>query len=267
MKTLTFILSLCFCLLTTTHAMAADKEYIISKGDTLTIGVWGEPELSVSAVVRPDGKISLATIGDMKVAGMTTRALAARITTALSELLFNPQVYVAVNNFPSNNMLVYGPGTASSVIPLNGKTTLLQILSLINPGFTADLTNSYLEREGKKIATNFDDLYRKGFGEQANLEVLASDKLFIPLKPNLIVYIEGAVNNPTSLVLTEGLTILQAIHQAGGFSKFADPNDTVVTRNNERIVVRLSDLIDDGDMTQNILLQGGDLVVVDTSWF
>ncbi len=267
MKRIMFILSLFVCLLAVSPAHAAEKEYIISKGDMLTIGVWGEPELSTSAVVRPDGKISLATIGDMTVVGLTTRALRNRITSSLTELLFNPQVYVAVNEFPSNNMIVYGPGTASAVVPLRGKTTLLQILSSLNPTFTADLSQAYLERDGQKIASNFEDLYRKGIGEESDLEVLASDRLFIPLKSNFIVYIEGAVNSPTSLPLTDGMTVLQAIHQAGGFSRFADPNDTIITRNNERIIVRLSDLIDDGDMSQNILLQGGDLVVVDTSWF
>ncbi len=272
MKKFTLVFTLLFIFLSTFGtALAADKEYIIGKGDALSIKVWGEPELSTEAVVRPDGKISLPNIGEMTAAGITPRTLRHRITAALTDLLFNPIVSVAVNSFPANSMLVYGPGTTSGVIQLSGKTSLLHILTNVKPDFTADLTNAYIERNGEKIASDFETIYKEGKGELAKLEILAGDRLFIPKKENLLVFIEGAVNSPTSIPLTTEMTILEAIHKAGGFNKFADPNETVITRqvngNVERIVVRLEDLINEGDLSQNIHLQAGDLIVVDTSWF
>ncbi len=270
-KLLLTLTALCVFVVTVSTAYAANKEYILGKGDSLTIRVWGEPELSSAPIVRPDGKISLPGIGEMKAAGISPRQLQGRITEALKELVFNPLVSVSVNTFPANSIIVYGPGTVSAVIPLTGKTTLLQILSSIRPDNNADLASAYLERNGSKIATNFETLFKKGTGEQANLEVLARDRLFIPLNPQRLVFVEGAVGRPTSLPYRDDMTILEAIHQAGGFTKFADRNSTVITRQGanglERISVRLSDFINDGDITQNVKLQGGDLIVVDTSWF
>ncbi len=252
-------------------AQAAEKAYVIGKGDSLTITVWGEGELSSQVVVRPDGKISLPGIGEMKAAGVTPRQLQGRITGALTELVFNPVVSVSVNTFPANSMVVYGPGTVSNVIPLVGKTTLLELLSRVRPDNNADLSKAYLEREGQKIASDFEKLFKEGTGELANLEVLASDRLFIPKSTTSLVFVEGAVGRPSSIPFTDNMTILQAIHQAGGFTKFADRNETIITRTNEhgteRIIVRLSDFINKGDTTQNIPLKGGDLIVVETSWF
>ncbi len=249
----------------------ANEGYIIGKGDSLTITVWGEQELSTNVVVRPDGKISLPNIGEMTAAGVSPNNLRARISYALKEILFNPIVSVSVNSFPANSVIVYGPGTVSGVFPIQGKSTLLQILSSVKPAFQADLKNAYLERNGEKIASDFESLYKEGVGENADLEILAADRLFIPLKDNLVIFVEGAVNSPKSIPYTSEITILEAIHLAGGFSKFAKPNKTIITRktnnNVERINVRLSDLIDEGDMSQNITLQGGDLIVVDTGWF
>ncbi len=268
MKKIIFVLSVLLVFIVSSGTVfAAEKEYLIGKGDSLTIRVWGEPELSSAVIVRPDGKISLPNIGELKVIGITPRALRHRIASALTEYIFNPVVSVSVNSFPSNSVIVYGPGTNSATIPLNGKTSLLQLLSNIRPGVNADLENAYLERDGKKIAENFDKLYKEGDENLASIEILASDKLYIPKKPNLLVFIDGAVGRPTSIPFVEDMTVLEAIHKAGGFTKFADPNETVITRNSERIVVRLDDLINDGDMSQNVTLQGGDLIVVDTSWF
>ncbi|NOZ25516.1 MAG: sugar ABC transporter substrate-binding protein, partial [Nitrospirae bacterium] len=43
--------------------------YLIGDGDTLQISVWGEPELSASTIVRPDGMITLPAVGDIKASG------------------------------------------------------------------------------------------------------------------------------------------------------------------------------------------------------
>ncbi len=272
MKKIVLLFSLLLTIiLSTSINIASANEYIIGKGDSLSIRVWGEPELSAEVVVRPDGKISLPNIGDMTAAGITPRSLRSRVANALKEILFNPIVSISVNTFPANSMIVYGPGITSTVLPLQGKTTLLHVLSNIKPSFTADLANAYIERNGEKVASNFEEVFTSGVGELASFELLANDRLFIPKKENSFVFVEGEVNNPTSLPYTHNMTILEAIHSAGGFTKFADPNDTIITRmvngKVERINVNLSDLIEDGDLSQNITLRSGDLIVIDSSWF
>ncbi len=272
MKKVTSIFTiLCVFMVLLSTAHAAQKEYIIGKGDSLSIRVWGEGELSTEAMVRPDGKISLPGIGEMQAAGVTPRQLQARITAALRELVFEPLVSVSVNTFPANSIIVYGPGTVPAVIPLHGKTTLLQVLSSIRLDHNSDLVGAYLERDGQKIASNFQMLLKEGKDNQANMELLASDRLFVPKSEARFVYVDGAVNGPKSIPYTDKMTILEAIHLAGGFTKFADRNATIITRQGnggtQRLTVRMADLISNGDMSQNVTLQGGDLIVVETSWF
>ncbi len=254
----------------TSPAWGAEKEYVIGKGDVLSIQVWGEESLSSQAVVRPDGRISLPGVGSVQTAGLTSSQLGRSIAGKLSELVHAPTVSVVVHSFPNNSVVVHGPGVQSAVVPIQGKITILQLLSQISPDNNADLENAYLERDGMRIASNFRALFQKGkVGE--NPELKAGDRLFVPLKENRMVFVEGAVNRPSPLQHYDGMRILEAIHFAGGFTKFADRNETVVLRNGpfgqQTIVVKLHDLTEKGDFSQNIPIEGGDIIVVKKSWF
>lgn len=261
-----------FCLsLAAGMVMAAAGEYIIEKGDVLSIQVWGEESLSADTVVRPDGIISIPGIGDVQASGSTTTQLQAHIAKKLRSLVYEPMVSVAVHSFPNNSIVVYGPGTRSQVLPLVGKTTILQVLAKIQPDNNADLANAYVERGNQRIATNFDPLFKKGLRETSDIEILAGDRLFIPLREARLVFVEGAVGRPSSLPHYEGMTVMEAIHGAGGFTKFADRNSVTITRmspeGKESLLVRLHDFATQGDFSQNVPVHGGDIIFVKMSWF
>ena len=57
---------------------ASVEEYRIGVDDRVQVTVWRNPELSVTAPVRPDGKISVPLIGDVEAGGQpgALRALA-----------------------------------------------------------------------------------------------------------------------------------------------------------------------------------------------
>ncbi len=74
----------------------SSEAYIIGVGDQLQVNVWGNSQLSVSATVLPDGKISMALIGDVLAADSTTVSLAENIKVRLIEYIKNPQVTVTV---------------------------------------------------------------------------------------------------------------------------------------------------------------------------
>jgi polysaccharide biosynthesis/export protein len=58
---------------------------------------------------------------------------------------------------------------------------------------------------------------------------------------------------------------------AKGLSQFADGNDAVIMRRVsggiERFSVRADDLLNDGDLSQNVLLKPGDTLYVPEAWF
>jgi len=80
------------------------------------------------------------------------------------------------------------------------------------------------------------------------------------------VRVIGKAADPTALAYRSGMTLLDAIIEAGGLSRQADGNGTVILRRTEtgyqEIPVRLSDLVRDGDSRANVALQPGDVVVI-----
>ena len=83
------------------------------------------------------------------------------------------------------------------------------------------------------------------------------------------VKVVGQVTQPRSLPFRSGMTVLDAVLEAGGMGQFAAGNRAKIVRTESgktvEIKVRLSDLVDDGDLTQNVALQPGDLIVIPES--
>ncbi|EAR56451.1 putative capsular polysaccharide transport protein [Photobacterium sp. SKA34] len=75
------------------------------------------------------------------------------------------------------------------------------------------------------------------------------------------VYVTGSVKCPGEQAITDkALTLLLAINKAMGFSADADWHNVTVTRNNNVIHLSAYDLIQNGDLTQNILLKNNDII-------
>ena len=73
------------------------RPYKIGPGDVLEVNVWKEPEASVlTAVVRPDGMISLPLIKEVKASGQTPTSLQDAIAQRLSKLIKDADVTVVV---------------------------------------------------------------------------------------------------------------------------------------------------------------------------
>ena len=245
-------------------------DYIIGEGDVVSVHVWGESELNVTTKVRPDGKISIPGIGDVVATKHTAEDLSAILKERLSVLLKSPIVTVSLVESVNSKVFVVGGGVESTVYDLQQRTTLLQLLASLGSLELADLHKSYLYRGGKIVMTDFYDLFTNGdFGKDAELQ--SGDTVYVPVKYDQNVYVVGAVGAPKPIFWREGLTVLDAILMAGNFNKFADENKTQVVRKKdgkqEIINIRGGDLINKGDMTQNVELSPGDYVIVKESFF
>ncbi len=75
------------------------REYRIGLGDGLDISVWKVPDLTVHAIVRPDGKISFPLIGDVQAYGKTLTEFDDELTEKLNKYVKDPQVSVMVTIF------------------------------------------------------------------------------------------------------------------------------------------------------------------------
>ncbi|TLX45197.1 polysaccharide biosynthesis protein [Pseudoalteromonas phenolica] len=76
-------------------------------------------------------------------------------------------------------------------------------------------------------------------------------------------YVTGEVKKPGVYPVTETpLTLIDALNQAGGLNERADWKTVTFTRGNETEVIRLDDFYSKGDISQNRLMQHGDIVHV-----
>jgi polysaccharide biosynthesis/export protein len=93
----------------------------------------------------------------------------------------------------------------------------------------------------------------------------------IPASAFSQVKIVGQVLHPQALAFRKGMTVLDAVLAVGGLTQFAAGNRAHVVRNSngkmQEFKVKLSALVNDGDMTQNLALQPGDVLVVPESRF
>ena len=259
-----------FTLLVLISSPSLASDYVIGEGDVLNISVWGVKEMSLSQTVRPDGKITVPALGEVVASGLTPLELQKKLTKALKKLIKNPVVTVIVEKITNNRVYVFGGGIKSGIYNIDRKTTLLQLLCQIGDLTNADLHNSYVERNGKKIKKDFYNLFVKGDTSE-DINILPDDVIFIPALTEKNVYVVGAVNTPKFILYRDGLTVLEAILDAGGFNKFAKQNDVIIYRKDRgketTIKVKLKDLMKEGDLTQNIKLKPGDYIVVKEGLF
>lgn len=249
------------------HASA--NEYVIGAGDRVQVFVWGEPDLSVSALVRPDGRISLPGAGEIMAEGRTSVALQDEITQRLTALVKDPRVTVSLGDIVNNKVYIIGGGVPTGVFELKQKTSLLQLLASMDLT-RADLHGAHVMRDGARLDRDFDSLLHKGDVAQ-DLDLRHNDIIFFPALPEPYVYVLGAVTSPRSLPFKDGMTVLDAVVECGGFTKFADRNKTVLVRREngaeKRITVRAADLVEGKDLSQNIVLQRGDYLIANESFF
>ncbi len=72
----------------------------------------------------------------------------------------------------------------------------------------------------------------------------------------------GAVHNPGFIYVTPVDKVYDALLQTGGVQKFAHPTIVKVIRNGESLNVNLQDYLSGKDISQNILIESGDVIIV-----
>ncbi len=105
-------------------------EYIIQPNDLLEIVVWGEPDLSRSVLVRPDGRISIPLVQDLRAAESTPVELKEQMENRLGEFVDSPNVTVIVTAIHSYEVYVIGEIRSPGGIVFEKPITVLQALSL-----------------------------------------------------------------------------------------------------------------------------------------
>jgi polysaccharide export outer membrane protein len=80
----------------------------------------------------------------------------------------------------------------------------------------------------------------------------------------------GEAAKPQILPYRQNMTILDVMIAVGGLTEFADGNHATISRASEggkSYSVRLQDLVKRGDISANVDMRPGDIVVIPQSWF
>ena len=85
------------------------------------------------------------------------------------------------------------------------------------------------------------------------------------------VRVIGEAVDPQAIPFRENMTVLDVMIATKGLTKYAAGNRAVIVRHEGnkqvRIPVHLSDLIKDGDISQNMPIRPGDTLIIPQSWF
>jgi polysaccharide export outer membrane protein len=153
--------------------------------------VWGNPELSVSVPVRPDGRINTPLVEDMEAAGKDPTELAGDMEEALEQYVQSPIVTIMVNGFVGE------------------------------------------------------------FDEQ--------------------IRVVGEAAQPQALQYRDNLSLLDVMIEVGGLTEFAAGNRAKLIREvrgkQRQRTVRLDDLVREGDISANVKMRPGDILIIPEAWF
>jgi polysaccharide export outer membrane protein len=207
----------------TSDVSAVHVDYQIGPEDLLEIAVLEAPDLNRTVRVSDDGAISLALLGSIQVAGLSTRELQANLEDRLRQTYMkDPQVSVFVQEMRSHPVSVLGAVEKPGVYQIRYAKSLVEILSMAQ-GLANDAGDTVI-------------IVRQG-GDSANLEA------------NAAVASKASVTSefPSSTVKTASGQPGQTGDQRSG---------------KENLSINLKDLLDSADPHSNVLVYPGDLVKV-----
>ena len=140
----------------------------------------------------------------------------AKYTRAMPELSINVRVV------GSKRVWLLGAVSSPGVYALGAPTSLLDVLSTAVGGAvssgvddSADLSRSFVLREGKRLPVDFERLLKRGDLSQ-NIFLQPDDFVFVRPTDLPNIYILGAVNSPHIAPYTRDLTVARALISSGG---------------------------------------------------
>lgn len=257
------------CLLLTVTAPAwsqpALEVYRIAPGDVLQVTVFGEDQLTGEYRVGPVGTLTMPLIGNLLVGGRQLSDAETIIGTELRRMIKRPMVMVALNE-PASERKVYISGEVSRTGPfvLPFGATVADAIAAAAPLPTADLravgvTNSTCAPR----VLDFSGL-REDRSVAALETVRYGDVIFIPRLTNRIVVL-GEVSKPgeVTVPLGERVTVLDAVGRlGGGLTAGADHSAALLRVGEPTRSIDLRALLQEGDLSQNVELRSGDVLVV-----
>lgn len=244
-------------------AQQPPSDYTLGPGDIIRILVFQNPDLTLETRVSESGTINYPLIGNVKVGGMPLSEASSAIASELKSGGFvqQPQVNILLLEVRGNQVSVLGEVNRPGRFPLETFNTRVSemlamaggIESAIGPnGGGSDTVIVSGMRNGQAFRQEIDipSLFLK---DQPGNDIIVSggDVIYVPPAP--LYYIYGEAQRPGSFRIRRGMTIQQALAEAGGPSLRGTQRGMKLYRRNAEGVVevaetQLTDLVQPNDV-------------------
>ena len=255
--------------------VASTEPYRLRPEDVIAIRVFGEEEMSVDAPINLDGTISVPLLGFVNAAGKTASELERHIYTELKtrEFFVDPKVSVNIIKFRELRASVQGAANRPGEFIFKPGDRVMSLLSQAQgTAFNrADLRHSVLIRKGsmEQIPLDLHSMTIRADLSQ-NYELRDGDIIVIPETRANRVSVMGVVQRPGQFDWFEGMTLADAISQAGGDIPYRSRMSQIQVQRMipgreyeyQRFKVDFTKFTSKNDFSQNVALQPGDVVVV-----
>jgi len=164
---------------------------------------------------------------------------------------------------------VIGPGDELNIFVWGNQELTVTVPVRPDGKITTRLVED-IEASGKtptELARDMEEAYSE-YVKNAVVTVIVDEFVGVPTQQVRVV---GEAGQPMSVPFRKHMTLLDLMIEVGGLTEFADGNKSVLIRNvnGEQQVynVRLEDLIKDGDISANLALMPGDIMIIPEAWF
>jgi len=221
---------------------------VLGPNDQISIRALDAEEISDKTYrVSASGDLTLPMIGTLRAAGLTVGQLESDVAAALRKYIRNPKVAISVAEVHSQPVSVIGAVTTPGIVQLQGKKTLVEVLSMAG-GLKNDAGQSVTITRQKEWGplplpgARLDPTGQFSIAEVKLKEVLEarSPEQNITIRPNDIIsvpraetiYVLGAVKRAGRFALNESdtLSVLQAVSLAEGLERTASPQKAKILR-------------------------------------
>ena len=211
--------------------------YVLGPNDQILIRAPQAEEINDKPFrVDSEGSINLPMVGRVRAGGMTVQELESELVKRLREFIREPQVIITVIQFRSEPVFFVGAFRAPGIYPLQGRRTLVEMLSSIgglqpNASRHIKVTRraeygpislpNAIEDSEKKISTV--EISIGSLRENVNPaeDILLAPYDVISVERAELVYVNGEVNKVGGIELGErdSVSIVQALVMSGGFTR------------------------------------------------
>jgi len=206
----------------------------VGPGDTLSVTVFGQPDLAARVTVTADGTITLPLLGEAAVAGLSPAEISRFVAEALQKkgLVNRPEVAVDVILVRSQAVSLLGEVLRPGRYVIPGELTLLELLSqagglLPNAGTAAVVMRTVPGAPPQRYEIPLAPK-QEPWQRFYDMPLQAGDVVQIAQQPQFFVY--GEVNNAGAYFMQPQLNVMRALALAGGLTPRASERRVDIRR-------------------------------------